>query len=86
RATPPRRKDRRRATPAAGPPGFLTIASRPYATIFVDGRRLGVTPIYRVEVASGKRRVRADCSCGKTRSFVVDIEPGVAAPARTLTW
>jgi hypothetical protein len=70
----------------SGPPGYLTIASRPYATIFVDDERLGVTPLYRIEVPSGKRRIRADCSCGKTQRFVIDVEPGVAAKPRNLTW
>ncbi|MEJ7600058.1 MAG: serine/threonine-protein kinase [Kofleriaceae bacterium] len=86
KAGKPKHRVRQERPAASGPPGYLTIASRPFATIFVDQRRLGVTPLYRIEVPSGKRRIRADCSCGKTQRFVIEVLPGVAAPPRNLTW
>lgn len=92
-AAPPRRPVPR--VPARAPrartatkdaPGFLTVGSTPYATIQVDGVKLGVTPLFRKPLAAGRRRLRAECSCGKTRELWVTIEPGVAAPPVKLTW
>jgi tRNA A-37 threonylcarbamoyl transferase component Bud32 len=73
--------------PAASPePGYLTIGSTPFATIHVDGVKLGVTPLFRKPLAAGHRRVRAECSCGKSRELWVTIEAGAAAPPIKLTW
>lgn len=91
---PPRRSSTRRpprtshpvAEAAKDAPGFLTVGSSPYATIHVDGVKLGVTPLFRKPLAAGRRRLRAECSCGKTRELWVTIEPGVAAPPVKLTW
>ena len=29
-------------------PGYLTVAAHPYATVYVDGKEMGVTPIVRL--------------------------------------
>jgi hypothetical protein len=44
---------------AAGPPGKVRIAARPLeATIYVDGRQIGVGRALDVSVPSGSRRLR----------------------------
>ncbi|MBP6629309.1 MAG: serine/threonine protein kinase [Kofleriaceae bacterium] len=53
--------------------GFLTIDSNPYATIFVDGRRLGDTPLFRAEVPAGRRRVRAVRADQRSKTFTITI-------------
>ncbi len=82
-------RPRRRAAPkpaASTNPGFLTVGSTPFSTIFVDGTKLGVTPLFRKPLAPGRRKLRAVCSCGKTRELTVLIEPGQAARPVKLTW
>jgi hypothetical protein len=78
RARPGRKKSAR--------PGFFSIDSEPYATIYVDGRRLGDTPLFKIELAAGRHQVRAVCSCGKSRSFAVKIREGETHRARRLVW
>ena len=75
-----------RKKPHTREPGFVTIASRPFATIYIDGKKLGPTPIYRQALAPGRHRVKAVCSCKKTKTFWISVAPGVAAPPRNLTW
>jgi serine/threonine-protein kinase len=72
--------------PAHAQPGYFTIDSKPYATIFVDGRKLGETPLFRVRLAPGTRRVKAVIASGKTQTFSVTIQPGKQAPPRRLEW
>jgi eukaryotic-like serine/threonine-protein kinase len=74
--------------PAPSPTGsgYFTIDSKPYATIYVDGRKLGETPLFRVKLAPGRRHVRAVIASGKTQAFTVVIAPGKQAPPRRLEW
>jgi len=73
-------------TPPATAPGYFSVDSKPYAVIYIDGKRVGVTPLIRHELAAGKHRVRAVIKSGKQRSFDVWIEPDKEAPAQTLSW
>jgi len=66
--------------------GFLTIDSRPYATIYVDGKKIGETPLFRVKVAAGKRKITAVLPSGKSQSFTVTVLPGKDVPPRRLVW
>jgi serine/threonine protein kinase len=60
-------------------PGFLTVDARPYGTVFVDGRELGITPIVKHRLAPGRHLVMVVSSRGdETRSFRVMIRPGKA--------
>lgn len=83
-ARPSRVRDRRRS-PESGV-GYLTIESKPYATIYIDGQRADVTPILRRSVAAGRHRIRAVSSTGAEKTFSVVIEAGREAPRRKLTW
>jgi hypothetical protein len=86
RSVPRARATDRTKAPEHPEDGFLSIDSRPFATIYLDGKALGVTPLYRIRTPAGKHAVRAVCSCGKTRRFSVTVPAGEALPARVLTW
>ena len=66
--------------------GFFTVDSMPYATIYVDGAKKGVTPILRLPLAAGKHEVVAVTSDGRRQKFQVAIAPGEEARRRKLTW
>lgn len=66
--------------------GMISIDSRPYATIYVDGRRIGVTPIIGYKVRPGRRRIKAVTASGETRRFTMRVRPGKRARAKRLTW
>jgi hypothetical protein len=70
----------------AGPPGSLTIDSEPYATIYVDGRRLGDTPLFRATVPAGRHRVRAVRGDGTQRTFTITVRPGKELPYGQIAW
>ena len=88
---PPRARSRsrpRRATraaPAAGPPGRLTVATVPWATIEVDGRPYGQTP-RTIELSPGPHTVvlRAE-GASPTRRLEVTVPPG-GVVARRVTF
>ncbi len=70
----------------AGPPGFVSIDSDPYATIYIDGKKIGVTPLARIPLAPGAHRVRAVSSRGGEQLFNVTIDSGKDARGKKLTW
>jgi hypothetical protein len=77
--------------PAARPvreraPGWLTIDSKPYATVFIDGRNVGTTPLLRMSLSPGPHLLRAVTASGKQQRLRVVIEPGREAPRRRLVW
>ena len=71
-----------RASPS-GPPGTFSIDSEPYATIYVDGKKVGDTPLYKLPLAPGKHKVRAVSAAG-TQNFSIEVQPGQALPPRKL--
>jgi serine/threonine-protein kinase len=77
------------AAPAAEPTdeaGMFSVDSKPYATIYVDDRRLGDTPLFRVLLPPGDHRVRAALADGRERSFIVHVESGKDANSGQLAW
>jgi serine/threonine-protein kinase len=66
-------------------PGFVSIDSDPWATIYIDGQRIGVTPVIGREVKSGKRQIRAVLEDGRDKRVTVDVTPGSQNPVR-LRW
>jgi serine/threonine-protein kinase len=70
---PPRAED--------GPPGFLSVASTPFSTIWVDGKKIGDTPIYKLSLAPGPHRVRAVAG-DRTKTFEVTVRSGEVATQR----
>jgi serine/threonine protein kinase len=67
-------------------PGYLTIDSHPYATIYVDSRKIGVTPIFKKRLKAGSHRVKAVSATGATKRMKVNIKPGRTKNLGRLTW
>jgi serine/threonine-protein kinase len=74
------------AAAAAPAPGWYAIDSTPYATIYVDDRKIGDTPLDRISLPAGSHRVRAVLADGRQRSFAIDIAPDRKTSSGTLTW
>ena len=82
-AEPPHERARHRK-PAAGS-GKLSVDSTPWATIYVDGKRLGITPLIDRPLAAGKHQLRAVAENGREQSMEIEIRAGAAQPIR-LSW
>lgn len=78
---PPRARDDVRAKP-----GYFSITSTPYATIYIDGSRVDDTPLIKHPLSPGRHRVRAVIEDGRQKTFSVDIRSGKQSPVRKLTW
>ncbi|HTJ47369.1 MAG TPA: serine/threonine-protein kinase [Kofleriaceae bacterium] len=66
--------------------GYLSIDSSPYAIIYLDGRRLGETPLLHRSVPSGRHKLRAVTEHDGERVITIDVPAGGAAPPINLTW
>lgn len=63
--------------PASKEPGFLTVSSTPYATVFVDGKKKGFTPIVKLKLAPGTHRLKLVSSVdGAQKKISVRIVSG----------
>jgi hypothetical protein len=67
-------------------PAYLTVDSSPYATIFVDGTKLGVTPIFKVKLAPGRHTLRAVSASGGKRVMKLRLKPGRTKNLGRLEW
>jgi len=67
-------------------PGSYSVTSEPYATIYVDGRKLGDTPLFRESVAAGKHVIRAVRADGRAQTFSIEIESGKERNQGKLAW
>ena len=85
-APPPPRRHRAATTQAATRDGYFTVDSMPYATIYVDGTRRGVTPLLRLPLAPGRHRIVAVTADKRRQSLSITIEAGVEARRRRLVW
>jgi len=66
--------------------GLYSVDSNPYATIFIDARSYGVTPLFKVPLAPGRHRVRAVRGDGRSKRVTITIEPGKLVSSGTLRW
>lgn len=58
-------------------PGFIALRVHPWADVILDGRAMGVTPMGRLEVSPGRRRLRlVNAELGKTVSRTVEVKAG----------
>jgi serine/threonine-protein kinase len=46
--------------------GTLTVQARPYGTVFIDGRRVGITPIVKERLTAGRHRIKVVSSADKS--------------------
>ncbi len=67
-------------------PGQLSVSSDPYATIYLDGRKLGDTPLFRERLTAGKHAVRAVRGDGREQSVTIEIEAGKERNLGKLRW
>lgn len=76
-AKAPRRQVERQPPPSRAAeiaPGSIRIDSQPsYATIDIDGRRIGATPIKSWKLPAGRHRVHARCIDGREQDREVEI-------------
>jgi eukaryotic-like serine/threonine-protein kinase len=71
---------------AVAEPGFYSVDSKPYATIFIDDKSYGETPLFKVQLTPGKHRIRAVRADGKSQRLSITIQPGKLFSSGTLTW
>ena len=57
------------------PRGYITLNSKPYSFVRVDGEEVGQTPIARLKLAAGCHQIEAQTKDGRTKKFRVRIEP-----------
>jgi hypothetical protein len=67
-------------------PGLFSIDSTPWATIYIDGNPLGVTPIVKRSLPAGRHKLRAVLKDGRTKELAIDIPAGRLAKPIQLTW
>ena len=67
-------------------PGLFSIESSPYATIFVDGHKLGITPILKHALPAGHHRIRAVLQDGRSKELGLDVPAGKQAAPINLSW
>jgi len=66
--------------------GFYFLDSRPYATIYIDNKKHGDTPLHRVALPAGPHTIRAVRSDGKRKTFTITIRAGAELNAGFLAW
>lgn len=55
---------------------FLSVDASPYATVFIDGQKKGVTPLLGLELSPGLHRMVARTEDGRTKRFTLQLESG----------
>jgi Flp pilus assembly protein TadD len=69
-----------RLGPAAAAPGELRVTTRPAgATLYLDGRALGASPIYVHGLSAGRYRLSASWPDGRTASRTVVVHAGLTS-------
>ena len=56
--------------------GYLTVNSLPWSRVFLDGKFVGNTPLIRMQVKAGARRVQLRAPGGAVRRSFVAVVPG----------
>ena len=56
--------------------GRITISSIPRAEVYVDGKLIKSTPLFKHDVPAGARSIELKTSDGKTHSFKLDVRDG----------
>ncbi len=66
--------------------GTFSVDSTPFATIYVDDRMLGITPLIHRPLAAGHHKLRAVLRDGRSRELELDVPAGKAAQPIHLSW
>jgi hypothetical protein len=67
-------------------PGTISIDSTPFATIYVDGKRIDVTPILKRPLSAGRHKIRAVLTDGRAKELTIEVPAGRAAKPVVLSW
>jgi serine/threonine-protein kinase len=70
---------RRKRSPrivVAGKAGRLSVDSDPWSTVYLDGARLGTTPLWQVDVPAGRHRLRLVTSRGQSTERHLRVPAG----------
>ena len=67
---------RRRPVPAVREPGYLSVSSRPWALLSIDGRLIGNTPRINVRLPAGVHQLRLQRAGFRTYEAAVEVKPG----------
>ncbi|ATB29961.1 serine/threonine-protein kinase [Melittangium boletus] len=76
---PPERPDADEPPARTGKQGWLTLVVLPEAEVTLNGRSLGKTPLFKVQVPAGQHRLRIKGADGKRRELSVPIAAGKTA-------
>jgi hypothetical protein len=71
------------STPAA--PAVLFVDAAPYATIYIDDTKIGVTPVLGAPVSAGRHTLRAVTADGRSKIFKIQLDSGEAF-RRRIQW
>jgi hypothetical protein len=66
--------------------GSVSIDSTPWAELFIDGKRVGITPYIDKPAAAGMRSVKAVLEDGRSRTFSIQVPEGKRAKPVDLRW
>jgi eukaryotic-like serine/threonine-protein kinase len=66
-------------------PGKLYVDARPWATIYIDGSKIGQTPILGATISAGDHTLKAISEDGKSKTMRIKVEPG-GTVRRKVTW
>lgn len=67
-------------------PAYLTVDSSPYATIYVDGKKVGVTPIFKFKLKPGPHKLKAVSATGAKQRKRLNLKPGRTKNLGRLKW
>ena len=60
-------------------PAFVSANARPWATVYLDGRMIGTTPMQDLEINAGEHVLRLDCGAcpsPRSREYLFELAPG----------
>jgi hypothetical protein len=65
-----------RPAPKIREDAYLSVGSRPWANVMLDGAEVGFTPIVKTRLFPGRHTVTLKTTDGRKRSFKISLKPG----------
>jgi hypothetical protein len=57
-------------------PGFLSVSTRPWSEVHIDGKKVGYSPVVRLKLPAGKHALTLLSADGLRRDIPLEIQPG----------